>query len=70
MLHRQLMESHMTKRYEIFFEDECPRIGCGKRRVECNVGYKWVYIRTPFQPRRVRVARRVFDAMKPRELES
>jgi hypothetical protein len=58
----------MTRRFEIFFEDECS-IPCGLRRVECSVGYKWVYIRTPFAPRRVRIKRSTFDAMKPRELE-
>ena len=59
----------MTRRYEIFFEDEC-RIPCGLRRVECRVGHKWVYIKTPFADRRVKIKRALFDKMKPRELES
>lgn len=31
----------------LYFEDECPRIGCGWRHVSVKVGRKWVYFTYP-----------------------
>jgi hypothetical protein len=63
-------EAMKTVRYEIFFEDEVPRIATGKRRVEAEVGWKWVYLHVPFQQTRVRIKRTLFDALKPKRVEA
>jgi len=41
-------------RADIYFEDECPRIGCGWRRVFVKVGRKWVRIEEQATGRRAR----------------
>jgi len=57
-----------VQRFEIFFENEIPKIKCGLRRVEAEVGRDWVYVRLPSRPKRIRVRRDVFFALAPREL--
>lgn len=34
----------MTYRTRIYFEDECPRLGCGWRTVMVRRGRKWAYL--------------------------
>lgn len=47
----------MKPRYvEIFFNDEAPRIGAGRRVVKLEVGRKWAYCTAPSTGVRQRIA--------------
>jgi hypothetical protein len=47
----------------IYFEDECPRIGCGWRTVHIRKGRKWGYITDVASGRRQRVKLRVLEQL-------
>ena len=54
-------------RATLHLQDEIPYIGSGIRIVLVDqVGRKWVWLRTTYRPRRVRVAREVFERLEYR----
>lgn len=38
-----------------YFEDECPKIGCGWRTVMVKTGRKWIYFIDPYNGNRCRL---------------
>lgn len=39
----------------VYFEDECPKIGCGWRTVIVKMGRKWVYFIDPYNGNKCRI---------------
>jgi hypothetical protein len=53
----------------VYFEDECPSIGSGWRRlVVLSLGWKWARMIEPTLGTRARIARPIFDRCRPRDL--
>lgn len=44
-----------TQTIRVYFEDECPRIGCGWRTVNVRSGRKWIYFVDPYNGNKCRV---------------
>lgn len=44
-----------TNQMRIYFEDECPKIGCGWRTVNVKIGRKWVYFIDPYNGNKCRI---------------
>lgn len=44
-------------RMEVYFADECPRIGSGRRVVEVQIGRKWVRFRSALGNGKVAIER-------------
>lgn len=55
---------------DIFFEDEAPALGCGKRRVNVRLGRKWAYISDLTGQKTVRMTLAQFESLKPRRVDS
>lgn len=52
----------------VHFHDEAPRLGCGVRGVELiRLGWKWALIRERSTGLAVRVGRKVWDQIAPKE---
>lgn len=51
---------------EIYFHDEAPKIGCGWRRCNIEVGRKWVRITERATGARVRLPKSRLQTLKPR----
>jgi hypothetical protein len=50
---------------EIFFQDEAPRIGSGRRLVKLEIGRKWFYCTVPSTGTRARLPVRLLQILKP-----
>ena len=59
------MQVHRVK---IFFHDEAPQIGCGARRVNVQIGRKWVHVRDDHGHGR-KFTRNQYATLKPQQIE-
>lgn len=57
-----------TQRFNVYFEDEAPRIGAGWRVVEATIGYKWVKLRVPNAERGTKILRSVWDRLNKQDM--
>ena len=49
----------------LHLNDEVPRLGSGRRRVEImRLGWKWVKVRKPSQDHTIRIKRNTWDNLK------
>ena len=60
----------MKPRYvQIYFQDEAPRLGCGRRVVELTTGRKWAYCKIPSTGIRARLPVSVIERLRPVEVK-
>lgn len=57
-----------TKLVVVQLQDEAPKMGSGVRRLEVQVGHKYVYLRNPYTGKKQRIRRYVWDTLKPVEI--
>jgi len=51
--------------FEVYLQDEVPKLGCGRRIVSAKLGRKWAYLACPTTGTRSRLNVDAFKALRP-----